>query len=119
MTLIFFIPAIIAGFIKVILFLTTESKKASNWVEAKSNQLLEKLPSVMTDEDYFKHGNNFLELGRNELALELYTKAIALNPLAEYDKTRAKVKVLEFDDIGALADYTKAIKMNPTDYEAY
>jgi tetratricopeptide (TPR) repeat protein len=93
--------------------------KSTNQAIAKVSPILEKLPTVMTDVDYFKHGNNCLELGENGLAVELFTKAIKINPIPEYYIGRAKARIQLLDKFGALDDYAEAIKLNPIEKDLF
>ena len=67
--------------------------------------------------------NQAVQLGKefkNEEAIKLYNKAIALNPtVAQAYFNRGTCKGNNFDFLGAIADYDKAIEINPNYMEAY
>ncbi len=65
-------------------------------------------------EEYYEIGNNDLRKGQYELAAVYFDSAINLNPKnPEYFLARGQAKELNRDDVGALADYHAALKINP------
>ncbi len=77
-------------------------------------------PTKGTAEWHLEQGNNFLQQGRYDEAIEEYTEAIRLDPqyaLAYHNRGFA------YDDLGqlerAIQDYDEAIRLNPQWAEAY
>lgn len=114
-----YLPAIIYGIFKGIVFIFRETDRATDWIEIQSKKIGDLLPPMLNDEDCIRHAENFSEIGKHELALDLYTKAISLNPLPNYFKSRAKTKLLLSDKCGALNDYNKVLKNDPCAADTY
>lgn len=74
-------------------------------------------------EEFMKLTKEAIELSRqykNEEAIQLYDKAIELNPtVAQAFFNRGACKSNNFDFEGAIKDYDKAIELNPEYMEAY
>lgn len=117
--LLLYLPAIIYGIFKGIVFIFRETDRATDWIAIQSKKIGDLLPPMLNDEDCIRHAENFSEIGKHELALDLYTKAIALNPLPNYFKSRAKTKLLLSDKCGALNDYNKVLKNDPCAADTY
>jgi tetratricopeptide (TPR) repeat protein len=99
-----------------------------NYMEySKEGQLLRKLYYVngnasYSDEfmKYTEEAHEFSRQFKNEEAIELYDKAIEVNPTVAqvyFNRGACKGNILDFE--GAIKDYDKAIELNPDYMEAY
>ena len=65
-------------------------------------------------DEYYKIGNRDLQRGQYELAAVYYDSAIEINSKnPEFYLARGQAKELNKDQVGALADYHAALKINP------
>jgi len=75
--------------------------------------------NMPTHADHFKTGQAYFDAENYIEAVKHFSKAIKLNPVAEYFYARGGAFDLSGDYNGALADYSEAIRLNPNEAAYY